>query len=163
MSAPVLSKRYPLASVVAGRDQQLFANVAVMQLISGNWSIKEFKPKISGRSAWYDGSAGNQIVCKPVTLGINKRNVMTLGAGTHRRDPVIAIHIFSRDPDAIDRVTDEVDRIIIEYGVNPQKGIQKIAPASIPTVPADDTDKESGAILFHNVYMVEVLFYKNKS
>lgn len=161
MSAPVLSRRMPLSSVIAGRDQQLFANVAVMQLISGNWSIKEFKPKISGRASWYDGSAGNQIVCKPVTLGINKRNVMTLGSGTHRRDPVIAIHIFSRDPDAIDRVTDEVDRIIINYGVNPQKGIQKIAPATMPTVTADDADEDTGSVLFHNVYLVECLFYKN--
>lgn len=163
MSAPVLSKRYPTASVVAGRDQQLFANVAVMQLFSDNQKLKEFKVKISGRQAWYDGSAGNQIVCKPVTLGISKRNIMTLGASFHRRDPVIAIHIFSRDPDAIDRITDEVDRIIIEHGVNPQKGIQSILPANIPTVTADDTNKESGAVLFHNIVFVEVLFYKNKS
>lgn len=163
MSAPVLSRRMPLSSVVAGRDQQLFANVAVMQLFKDNQTLKEFKVKVSGRQAWYDGSAGNQIVCKPITLGISKRNVMTLGASFHRRDPVIAIHIFSRDVDAIDRITDEVDRIIINYGVNPQKGIQNILPASMGTVTADDTDKDSGAVLFHNIVFVECLFYKNRT
>lgn len=87
---------------------------------------------------------------------------MTLGASQHRRDPVIAIHIFSRDADAIDRITEEVDRIIVNMGVNPQKGIQTILPANLPTVVADDEGRGEAGVLFHNVYFAECLYYKNK-
>ena len=98
-----------------------------------------------------------------MTLGISKRNIMTLGAKLHRRDPVIMIHIFSRDVGAIDVMTEEVDRIIVEFGVNPAPGIQYILPASIPSQTLDEKNDDDASVLFHNVVYTEVLYYKQRA
>ena len=160
MPAPTLTQRAPIASVILGRPQELFPNVIVLQFLGDHWNLQEFKPRISGRGKWWDGSVQHEIFCRPVTLGINERNIMTLGAAIHRRDPVIAIHIFSRDPNGVDKITEEVDRIVRAFGVNPMAGVQTILPAPIPSVIGSEEDNDEGSVLFHNVYFVKVLYHK---
>ena len=163
MSAPTLTRRYPLPSTIAGAPQEFYANVVVLQTLSQNWNRSEYKPRFSGRGKWWDGSAPHEIFCRPMTLGISKRNIITLGAGMHRRDPIIMIHIFSRDVGAIDVMTEEVDRIIKDFGVNPAPGIQYILPSQIPSQTLDEKEDDDAGVLFHNVVYVEVLYYKNKA
>lgn len=163
MSAPQLTRRSPKTSVVAGREQELDPNVVVMQFISGKWSDSIDRPKISGREGWYDGSFPIQICCRPITHGISRRNVMTLGADLHRRDPVIAIHMFARDPVALSKLREEVDRIIINEGVNPMQGVQYILPAGTPATTGDYEEKGESGTIFHDIIFVEVLYYKRSS
>ena len=161
MSAPTLTRRQPPSATVAGKPQELLPNIVVLQFIKNNWKKEEFKPKFGGRDDWWDGSSGNQITVRPVTLGISKRNIMTLGANFHRRDPIHAIHIWARDPNAVDQMTEEVDRIVIERGVSPFQGVQYILPAATPAT-AQDESMEEGDTLYHNVLFVECLYYKNR-
>jgi len=160
MSAPQLSRRSPRTDVVSGRGQELDPNIAVLQLLTGKWSTIIDRPQFEGRDGWFDGKQPIQVCCRPASHGINRRNVMTLGARMHRRDPVIAIHMFARDPVALSKLREEVDRIIINEGVNPMSGIQYILPATWPSLPGDFEEKDEGGTVFHDIYYVECLYYK---
>lgn len=163
MSAPQLTRRVHATSAIAGGDLTFDPNVVVMQLLSGKWSNLVERPKISGREGWFDGSFPLQICCRPITHGINKRNIVTLGADLQRRDPVIAIHMFARDPVALSKLREEVDRIIINEGVNPYKGVQYILPAGTPATTGDYEEPGETGTIYHDIYFVEVLYYKRSS
>ena len=162
MSAPQLSRRQVKTGDVAGGKAQVFdPNVVVMHFLSSKWSTHTERPKISGREGWFDASFPIQICCHPATHGINKRNILTLGAGKHRRDPVIAIHMFARDPVALAQIREEVDRIITSEGVDPMEGVNSILPATWPSLPGDYEEQGEMGTVFHDIYYVEVLWYRN--
>ena len=162
MSAPTLSRRQPAAGGIAGGKAQVFdPNVVVMTLLGSKWSTNTNRPKFSGRGGWFDGSFPIQICCRPISHGIMKSNIMVLGAKTHRRNPTIAIHMFARDPVALANLRDEVDRIIINEGVNPYEGVNSILPSSMPSLPGDYEEQGETGTVFHDIYNVEVLYYKN--
>lgn len=161
--SPDLTRRYPTTQrEVTERDHEVPPAIGVLQFLKGHWPMTEQPVRFGARDKWWDGTAGNQIYIKPVRLGISKKNIMTLGANYHRRDPIYAVHIFSRSADEVDKMTDLVDDIVKDNGVNPQRGIQFILPAEIPSVPADEP-QDDGSMLYHNVYFVEVRFYKYKA
>ena len=155
-----LTRRQPVSSTVASKDQELHANVLVMKFIGQYFNRELIKIQIKGRGKWFEGSAGNQVICHPVTHGISQRNIVTLGAKLHRRNPITAIHIFTRSAEAMDQIREEIDRIVITNGVNPYKGIQYILPASMPSITGDYEEKDEAGTIFHDVYYVECLYYK---
>lgn len=156
-----LTRRQPIASTTAGKNQETMANVLVLKFVSQYFDREKIKVQIKGRGKWFEGSAGNQIIIHPVNHGISFRNVMTLGASKHRRDPVSAIHLWSRSPEQLDAMREEIDRIVITYGVNPYEGVGYILPADIPTVPQDPEPDEAGT-LYRDIYYVKIQYYKNK-
>jgi len=159
-----LTRRQPTSSTVAGKDQEILSpNVLVLQFISQFFDREKIKVQIKGRGKWYDGSAGNQICITPTNHGISFRNVKTLGAGLHSRDPTIAIHLFSRDPIQLDAMREEIDRIVITHGPEPYKGVSYILPADVPSVPSDVLEeKDDAGTLFHDIYFVKIQYYKWK-
>ena len=156
-----LTRHQPIASSVTAKDQELFANALVLKFVSQYFNREQIKVQISGRGKWYNGSAGNQIIIHPINHGISKRNIVSMGAYWRRRNPVSAVHLFARDPTTIDQMREEIDRIIITYGVNPYKGVQYIQEADIPSVSADDEPDDAGT-LYRDIVYLECLYYKNR-